>query len=653
MGVHDILEDASDDRSGLFRQALLADLRALEQLLARNAFESDIVRIGVEQEMFLVDAKHRAAPVAAQVLERLPDPAFTTEIGKFNLEANLAPHRFEAACLRSTEAELNRLVREASQAAEAYGAQVLLTGILPSVRVRDLCLNNLTDKPRYQELNRIVMGLRGGSYHLLIKGVDELQFVHDNVMPEACCTSFQVHLQLDPRRFATQYNASLLAAAPVLAAAVNSPLFLGQRLWEETRIALFQHAVDERSHSHIARRHPTRVTFGEAWVQDSVLEIYRDQVARFRVMMTTSVDENSIDIVAKGGVPRLSALVLHNGTVWRWNRPCYGITDGRAHLRLEFRALPAGPTILDEIANAAFFCGLMTSIPEQYGNVSASVAFTDVKDNFFAAARHGLKAQLTWVDGKHYPVDKFIREQLLPLAAAGLTKARIDREDIDTYLGVIRDRIEADQTGSKWTLSARASFPGPISPEYRDRCVVAGMLSRQRSGEPVHRWSLLSQAELQGIEGIPDTVAEIMSTDLVTVGPDDPITLAASMMDWRHIRHLPVEKEGVLVGLLSSRDVLHFAADRGWQLHDRNPVPVRQLMNSQPITVSPEVSILEAVNVMLQHEIHCLPVTQGNALVGVVTSHDMLVVFSSLLRREQAHRAAESRAAKLPAMNAN
>jgi hypothetical protein len=221
MGVQNIVEADEGPAVAPFREALLRDLRALEQMLDAGALESDVVRAGIEQEMFLVDSAYRPAPIANQVLAELSDPAFTAEIGKFNLEANLPPRLLERGCLRSMETELSAMIERVSTTARQHKADVLLTGILPSIRRDDLTLQNLTEKPRYQELNRAVMDVRGGSYHLLIKGIDELQLLHDNVMPEACCTSFQVHMQLDPRRFAVDYNASLLAAAPVLAVAVK------------------------------------------------------------------------------------------------------------------------------------------------------------------------------------------------------------------------------------------------------------------------------------------------------------------------------------------------------------------------------------------------------------------------------------------------
>jgi len=619
-----------------FQEALLRDLQALELMLSSNLFETDVVRVGAEQEMFLVNRTHTPAQVAPHVLDRLDHPAFTTEMGKFNLEANLEPRRFEGQCLQAMEDELTRLVRQAATAAQACGAEVLLTGILPSVRPSDLAIANLTDRPRYHELNRTVMNMRGGAYHVYIKGVDELKSVHDSVMLETCCGSFQVHLQMDPSRFAEQYNAAQLAAAPLLAAAVNSPLLLGKRLWSETRIALFQHAVDERSHADIARNHPSRVAFGDRWVDKSVLEIYREQILRFRSIMSREMVEDPIDLLAQGKIPKLGALALHNGTVWRWNRPCYGVTEGRPHLRMEFRAFPAGPTIVDEVANAAFFLGLVTALPQEYGNVAGKMPFDEVKDNFFAAARHGLKAQVAWIDGENHPVSKLIVEQLLPLATAGLETAGVDGGDIERYLGVIRDRVLSGQTGSKWTVAAAAFLSEHTTAERRDRRIVEAMLSRQNLGEPVHRWPCLSTLEREAREGFPQTAAEVMATDLFTVRANDPVTLAASMMDWRHIRNVPVEDEsGRLVGLVSSRDLLRLISKGGWGHPNGAPIPVRVIMQPDPVSIAPETSLREALKLMMEHAVDCLPVTKEKQLVGLVTSFDLLTVLASLFTGDQ------------------
>jgi CBS domain-containing protein len=259
--------------------------------------------------------------------------------------------------------------------------------------------------------------------------------------------------------------------------------------------------------------------------------------------------------------------------------------------------------------------------------------FDDAKDNFFAAARHGLRAQLAWVDGKHYASPDLVKKYLLPLAAQGLREARINAEDIDRYLEVIEGRLEAAQTGSQWTLSAAAFLSSPVRGELRDQRLVAGMLARQKSGQPVHAWQRISKEEAEDLASTPETVGEIMSTDLFTVTPDDPITVAASMMDWRHIRHLPVEDNGRLAGLVSSRDVLHLLASRARIEGESSPVSVRAIMNAKPVTVTRETPLTDALQLMVQDHVDCLPVTEGDELIGIITSRDMLEVLSSLLTR--------------------
>ncbi|MGA3204092.1 MAG: hypothetical protein ABSF12_16505, partial [Bryobacteraceae bacterium] len=341
MGQHEV--SAQDDPQA-FRLALLNDIEALKIMLDGGLIADATRRIGAEQELFLVDSSMRPAPVAGEVLQSLNHPQLTTEMGKFNLELNLTPRAFGGNCLRQMENELTGLIATVRCAAHGFGAEVLLSGTLPTAHQHHLGLDNLTPLPRYLELNRAMTKLRGPSYPIVIKGIDSLHITHDNVMPEACCTSFQTHFQVSPALFAPVYNLAQMVAAPVLAAAVNSPLLLGQRLWHETRIALFQDSVDERSETNLVRGDPPRVSFGSCWVGESAIEVFREEIARYRVIMTAPMEEDSLAVLAAGGIPELKALRLHNGTVWRWNRPCYGIINGEAHLRIEARALPAGPT---------------------------------------------------------------------------------------------------------------------------------------------------------------------------------------------------------------------------------------------------------------------------------------------------------------------
>lgn len=615
-------------------RALLADLSALEVMLNTGRIESGVRRIGAEQEMFLVDAEMRPAPVATEVLQRVKDARLTTEIARFNLEANLTPLLLTGDCFRRMEAEDKELIGKVRAGARELGADVLLAGILPTLQKSDLDLRSITPSPRYEQLNRAVMALRGGPLSVHIKGLDEVQLSSDNIMLLSSNTSFQVHLQVGPEEFVPLYNMAQAITAPVLAAAVNSPLWLGHRLWQETRLALFQHSADTRSGAQQARQFPTRVGFGERWLNRSVLELFREDIARFRVIMTTDVDEDPLAVLARGETPSLSALRLHNGTVWWWNRPCYGVVDGKAHLRIENRVLPAGPTTLDEFANAAFFIGLMSALPAEYGAIEKLMTFDNAKENFFAAARHGLRAQLTWVDGKSQPASALILEHLLPLARAGLHTAHVDAADIDRYLGTIEERVRSGQTGAQWTLDSLAALGHEGTGDMRYRALTAAMHERQQTGKPAHRWPVIERAEACDWAQSYRTVGQFMSTDLFTVRPDDLVDLAASVMDWRHIRHVPVEDDaGRLVGLVSHRDLLRLLT-RGRASNGHESVAVRQIMKPDPVTVTPDTSTLDAIALMRARRVGCLPVVEQGALVGIVTAQDFLAASAQLFEQQ-------------------
>lgn len=622
MGEHQVEQNTDHHGMRGFMKSLLNDLGALEQMLETGRIESGVRRIGAEQEMFLVDANFRPAPVATEVIERVKDTRVTTEIARFNLEANLTPRLFAGDCFSRMEEEVKSVIELVREGARESGADVLLAGILPTLQRSDLTLANITPCPRYYQLNDAVMRLRGGAISAHIKGLEEVTVSSDNIMLLSSNTSFQVHLQVGPAEFVPLYNMAQAVTAPVLAAAVNSPLWLGNRLWQETRLALFQHSADARSRPEQARGFPTRVGFGERWLEGSVIELFREDIARFRPILTAEAEEDSLDVLARGGVPRLRALCLHNGTVWWWNRPCYGVSEGRAHLRIENRVIPSGPTTLDEMANAAFFTGLMTALPEEYGAIDKRMTFDDARSNFWAAARHGLRAQFTWVDGHSHTSSALILEHLLPLARAGLEAQKIDAPDIDLYLGTLEERVRTGQTGAQWALSSLASMGKRGTRDMRHRALASAMHEQQQTCEPVHRWPLVEESEAEDWSASYRTVGQFMSTDLFTMRPDDLVDLAASVMDWRHIRHVPVEDEGGrLVGLISHRTLLRLLA-RGGQGGER--VAVRQIMKADPVTVAPTTPTLEAIELMRTRKVGCLPVVEDGALVGIVTATDFL-----------------------------
>ncbi|HAF15692.1 MAG TPA: hypothetical protein DCK93_07420 [Blastocatellia bacterium] len=632
MGEHNVEEKCDERKLHEFTQALLADLRALAFMLEHGCIESGVRRVGAEQEMFIVDRNLRPAPLAMEVLERAGDDRLTTEMARFNLEANLTPLELTGRCFHLMHEELKEVVAKARLSATELGADVLLAGILPTLRVSDLTLANLTPLPRYHELNRAVTRLRGGPFSIHIKGLDELQLTHDNMMMESCNTSFQVHFQVNPSEFVVTYNIAQAITAPVLAAAVNSPLLFGHRLWQETRLALFQHSADARSRNQLARSQPTRVGFGEQWLKHSVIELLHNQIARFRAIMITRPDEDPMQVLARGEIPLLSALRMHNGTVWPWNRACYGVNDGVAHLRIENRALPSGPTMIDEIANAAFFIGLMLSLPVEYGDISKRMIFDDAKANFFRAARHGLNAQFNWIDGKSYSASALILDHLLSLARQGLESAGVDTSDIDRYLGVIDERVQSGQTGARWTLKSLSATAGPGPKDMSFRELTATMLQLQKEGKPVHTWPINEATENADWSQSYQTVGQFMATDLFTVRPDDLVDLAASVMDWRHIRHVPVEDdEGRLVGLVTHRALLRLLS-RGAPTQNTNSLTVREIMKTDPITVSSTTPTLEALELMRCNKVGCLPVVDDGQLVGIVTSFDFLDASARLFK---------------------
>ncbi|MBL8750260.1 MAG: CBS domain-containing protein [Planctomycetes bacterium] len=634
MGRHDLPSGFTEDQLRAFMKAILADVHAMERMLDEERFEKGIRRIGAEQEMFLLDKAGRAWCGAAAMMQRLNHPQFTYELAQFNLECNLKPQVFGGNCLSAMEEELQGLLRTARDAATEMGGGIVLAGILPTLRRSDLTLASMVQNPRFLALNNAISQLRGGDFHFRIKGVDELDMTHDNVMLESCNTSFQVHFQVGPREFAKLYNVAQAITAPVLAAATNSPVLLGRRLWRETRVALFQQSVDARSAAHQLRGRRPRVNFGDGWVRDSVLEIFREDIARFRVVLATDIDENPEAVLDRNGVPALTALRLHNGTVYRWNRACYGISDGKPHLRIEARAFPAGPSVVDEIANGAFFFGLMAAVSHEFDDVSKVMSFDDAKGNFVAAARLGLQANLTWFHGREYAAQQLIQEVLLPMARAGLQSAKLDSTDIDRYLGIVEERCKRGRTGARWTLDSLAAMGEKGTKEQRMAALVRAMMVRQQAGEPVHTWDLADTGEFEGWKESYVQVGQFMTTDLFTVHPEDVVDLAASLMDWRHIRHVPVEdNEGRLVGLVSHRTLLRLVG-QGMRGVERAPVAVKDIMRKDPITVTPSTPTLEAIELMRRHRVGSLPVVEeGQRLVGIITERDLIRVAAMLFEK--------------------
>ena len=632
MGEQNVQRDVDPSILRAFTHHLLQDVRALEEMLRSDMFEHGIRRIGAEQEMFMVDQRGEPAPIIEQVLKRNTDERIVTELTKFNIEFNMDPMEYGGRCLRDMESATNALIDTVRGLVQPEGGDIVMTGILPTAHLSDFAMDYMTSRPRYYALNDAICRLRGGPGQYQIRGVDELFVKHDSIMLEGCNTSFQTHFQVEPDEFPRFYNIAQAVAAPCLAAATNSPLLFGKRLWRETRIALFQQAVDTRSSNLYLREMRPRVHFGSQWVQDSVTEIFKEDISRFRVLLTTDIDENPLDVLREGSIPSLKALQLHNGTVYRWNRACYGITEGIPHLRIENRILPSGPTVIDEVANAAFWYGLVGGMESRYGDIAKIMDFDEARHNFVAAARSGLASQFQWLNGKKRPAHDLILEDLLPVAAEGLSGSGIDDEDIDRYLGVIEARVRSQQTGAEWQLASLANMKGVGSRAERLCTLTREMVERQKTGAPVHTWDLVSPNNNHTSTGMKDThVEDYMSTDLFTVHQEEAIEFVARLMDWQRIRHVLVEDEKHrLVGLVSHRSLLRYMADRNDDQASYNQ-PVNKIMVESPISVKPDDPTQEAVRVMREQQIGALPVVREGQLVGIITERDFIEIAGHLL----------------------
>ncbi|MFU8812440.1 MAG: CBS domain-containing protein [Balneolaceae bacterium] len=633
MGEERVKVPENKEQSQKFLKYLLRDVRAIGRMLEDDWFEIDTIRIGAEQELCLIDKNTKPAPIAMELLEALDDKSFTTELATFNLEANLKPLLFSGKCLSEMESNIQEKLDKVRQAIKAFNGDIVLAGVLPTIRKSDLDISNITPLPRYSALCDAINKLRGDEYDLRIQGTDELLMRFDTPLLEACNTGFQVHLQVNPSEFVQKYNIAQAITGPVLASAVNSPILFGKRLWSETRIALFHQSVDTRQVGDHLRDSSPRVTFGNSWLNESILEIYQEDIARYRVILSSEIDEDVEAMMEKGEVPELMALQIHNGTVYRWNRPCYGISNGKPHLRIENRVFPSGPTVTDEMANAAFWLGLLNGMGDHYPDIRQNLDFDDAKMNFFAASKMGLDTKFRWVNDKRYTAVDLICNELLPIAKEGLGKAGVDEGDISSYLDVIEERAEAAQTGSHWMIQSFNKLSKDVTREQALTAVTNAMIKNQKKGEPVHKWGLARVDDMEMWQPSSLLVEEFMTTDLFTVQKEDIMELVANLIEWRRIRYVPVEDDSKhLVGLVSMRMVFRSYSDIVNQ-QAKPDLSVEDIMIKNPITIHPEASILEAIDIMWSQQIGCLPVVKNNRLVGIITEQNYMTITKRLLKR--------------------
>ncbi|MFJ6636049.1 glutamate-cysteine ligase family protein [Streptomyces sp. NPDC091376] len=477
-----------------YRRKLQQCLAGLGRLLAEKRFDRPKNLMGLEIELNLAGPDGLPRMMNAQVLDRIASRDFQTELGMFNLEVNIAPHRLGGRVLDRLAEELRTGLGYAHRKAAEVDAGIVMIGILPTLSSNDLVSANLSEVDRYALLNDQIVAARGEDFVLDIDGVERLSCTSTSIAPEAACTSVQLHLQVTPGRFAQVWNAAQAIAAVQIAVGANSPFLFGRELWRESRPPLFQQATDTRPPELQAQGVRPRTWFGERWV-DSAYELFEENLRYFPALLPICDDEDPLRVLDDGGVPRLQELVLHNGTVYRWNRPVYGLADGVPHLRVENRVLPAGPTVTDVVANAAFYYGLVRALAEESRPLWTRMPFETAAANFETACRHGIDAELQWPrPGRgggltRVPAVKLVRDELLPLAAAGLDAWNVEPADRDFYLGAIEGRCRRRVNGASWQVDAfHRALESGLDREAALAAVTRRYSELMHLGEPVHTW---------------------------------------------------------------------------------------------------------------------------------------------------------------------
>jgi hypothetical protein len=496
MGTDIDQEDFSERDYARFAERLEECLSALGQLLERPGFGVGPATIGAELELCLVDGAARPLPRNQAIRAAVADPRVSVELDRFNLELNATPVQLAGRPFAALGGELNVLLDRVADAAKDHAGRPALIGILPTLSQADLGPGMITEVPRYRALNTGLRRLRQEPFRIQIAGIDPLELASDDVALEGANSSFQVHLRVDPAQFTRIYNAVQLATAPVLAVSGNSPTFLGHRLWDETRIALFKQSVDDR-HRGEPRRQPARTALGTGWLRGGPLELFTESVRLHQPLLPALHQPSAAasGLALSGGAgasaPPLDELRLHQGTVWRWNRAIYDPASG-GHLRIEMRALPAGPTVIDMLANAAFLIGLSLWLAAQDQRWTYALPFERADHGFYRAAQHGLSARLAWPAGhrdriRTVTAAKLVPE-LVPAARQGLLQAGLTAEEAGGLLEVIAGRAATGQTGAAWQ---RATLAAAERRHDRGRA-LAIMLDRYLeyadTGLPVHSW---------------------------------------------------------------------------------------------------------------------------------------------------------------------
>jgi hypothetical protein len=481
-------EFTREDRTR-YRAKVRQCLDVFARMLRESRFDSDRPMTGIEVELNLVDDKFDPAMRNAEALEAIADPDFVTELGQFNLEINIPPRRLSEEGMAGYESNIRSSLNAAEEKASSIGAHMVLVGILPTLQQSHMQLDTLSANPRYRLLNDQIFAARGEDLDIAIQGVDRLRVTADSIIPEAACTSMQLHVQVSAADFPKYWNASQAIAGIQLAVGANSPFLFGKELWAETRIALFEQATDTRSDELKAQGVRPRVWFGERWIT-SIFDLFEENVRYFPALLPIVEDEDPTAMLDGGDTPELAELRLHNGTIYRWNRPVYDVVRGVPHLRVENRALPSGPSVVDMMANAAFYFGLVKSLAEDERPIWSQMSFSAAEENFHAGARDGIAAQVYWPGVGAVPAAELVLRRLLPRAAQGLDAWGLDPSERDRLMTIIEQRCLTGRNGTTWQASTfhRLFDAGSVDRFDALRDVVGRYAENMHQNIPVHEW---------------------------------------------------------------------------------------------------------------------------------------------------------------------
>ncbi|HUB41613.1 MAG TPA: glutamate-cysteine ligase family protein [Streptosporangiaceae bacterium] len=472
-----------------YRAKLARSLDVFARMLRERLFETGPALVGQEIELNLVDERGAPSMRNADVLAAIADPSWATEVGQFNLEINVAPRQLSGDAFAGLEDEVRGSLNAADEKARGLGSRLVMIGILPTLSKADVDAGALSASERYRVLNEQIFAARGEDMQIQIDGAEQILTHADSITPEAACTSVQLHLQTSPDAFASYWNAAQAVAAVQVALAANAPFLFGRQLWHETRITLFEQATDTRPDELKRQGVRPRVWFGERWIT-SVFDLFEENIQYFPALLPIVEDEDPLAVLERGECPALAEMSLHNGTIYRWNRPVYAVSGGRPHVRVENRVLPAGPTVADVMANAAFYYGVVRVLAESERPIWTQLSFVTAAENLHEAARNGMGARLYWPGLGEADVAELVLRRLLPMAYDGLRRWGVDTAHADRLLGIIEQRCLTGQNGAAWQIGTVARICENAGADRAQalRQMTQRYIQHMHTNEPVHAW---------------------------------------------------------------------------------------------------------------------------------------------------------------------